>query len=262
MKKKLIALCLIVVLAAVAVVGGTLAYFTDADKDVNVMVSGNVEIVQNETDREGKAYVDNQKLMPAVYVGTLSYDGTATPISNDLSRTFPIWNQSVNGEIDKFITVTNKGTEAAYVRTIILMENTADNKLAEKIHGLWCDSDGQYRRWLTDDSGNEIQVSIGGVNYSIAVCTYNTALASGATTDPSLMQIFLDPSAENEWADLLVDSKLNIIAISQAVQVANFDGYTSAQALDTAFGTVTAENVLKWYNETGVKTTGELNVVS
>ena len=49
MKKKLIALCLIVVLAAVAVVGGTLAYFTDTDSEKNVFTTGDVDIPADET---------------------------------------------------------------------------------------------------------------------------------------------------------------------------------------------------------------------
>ena len=44
MKKKILALCLIVALAVTAVVGGTLAYFTDTDKETNTFTVGNVKI--------------------------------------------------------------------------------------------------------------------------------------------------------------------------------------------------------------------------
>ena len=44
MKKKILALCLVVALAATAVIGGTLAYFTDTDAETNVFVVGNVDI--------------------------------------------------------------------------------------------------------------------------------------------------------------------------------------------------------------------------
>ncbi len=255
MKKKLLSLCLAGCLAAVAMVGGTLAYFTDADKDVNVMTVGNVTIVQNETKRDNTAYEDKLDLIPAVYNGELAYDKEV--INSPNGNKFDAFDTTVENEIDKVITVTNTGTRDAYVRTIILMENTADNAICEKIHGMYCDSDGQYRVWQTNDDGSEVQVTVDEVTYSVAVCTYNTALAAGATSDPSLMQIFLDPTADNEWSEL-VGTEFNIIAISQAVQVEGFDD--AATALDTAFGKATAENVLKWVAETGIDTTADSNV--
>lgn len=51
MKKKIISLCLVVALLAIAVVGGTFAYLQDTDADVNVMTSGKADIIQNEQQR-------------------------------------------------------------------------------------------------------------------------------------------------------------------------------------------------------------------
>jgi len=44
MKKKILAITLCVVMAATAIVGGTLAYFTDEDEETNTFTVGNVEI--------------------------------------------------------------------------------------------------------------------------------------------------------------------------------------------------------------------------
>jgi len=44
MKKKIVSLCLVVALAATAVIGGTLAYFTDTEDEINVFTLGNVVI--------------------------------------------------------------------------------------------------------------------------------------------------------------------------------------------------------------------------
>ena len=260
MKKKILSLCLVMALAAVAVVGGTLAYFTDADKDTNTMVSGNVKIVQNETDRNGDAYKDGQKLVPAVYNGTLSYDGTMKNTdSTAADSTIAIWDETINNELDKVISVTNKGSEDAYIRTIVLMENTADNAICEKIHGLWCNGDGQYRVWATKADGTEDMVTIDDITYSIAVCTYNTALEAGETSEPSLMQVFLDPSATNAWNELLGDGEFSILALSQAVQAQGFED--AATALNTAFGEVNSTNVAKWWAETNTDTTGDANAI-
>lgn len=273
MKKKILALALCVAMVAIAVIGGSLAYFTDTDKDINVMTSGDVHIIQNETDRDGNAYKDKQDLYPAVYLekdengkwvpyngNNPAYDSTMASTDSN-GGTLNIWDESINNEIDKVISVTNTGSRDAYIRTIVLMENTADNAICEKIHGLWCDSDGQYRVWATNTDGSELQVEIYGTTYSVAVCTYETALAAGATSAPSLVQIFLDPTATNEWSELLQNNEFSIIAISQAVQTVGFEGYSSEVALNTAFGEVTAENVLNWFENSDIDTTGAYNVV-
>ncbi len=48
MKKKIVTLSLVVALAATAVIGGTLAYFTDTDEKTNVLTVGNVDIILTE----------------------------------------------------------------------------------------------------------------------------------------------------------------------------------------------------------------------
>lgn len=49
MKKKLTALCLVLALGVTAIIGGTLAYFTDTDKATNVMTVGNVDVTLYES---------------------------------------------------------------------------------------------------------------------------------------------------------------------------------------------------------------------
>lgn len=44
MKKKIFALCLVIALAATAIIGGTLAFFTDTDEETNTFTVGNVKI--------------------------------------------------------------------------------------------------------------------------------------------------------------------------------------------------------------------------
>ena len=244
MKKKIIALTVAAVLLMMAVVGGTYAYLKDTDGAKNVMVTGNVKIVQNETDRNGATFQQDQKLVPAVYNGTLSYDGESALYGK-------IFDETVDGEIDKFVTVTNTGTEAAYIRTILLFEDDEADKVGEKLHTLNDKSDGQEMVWLLDDQGKEIFVTIGGEKFAVAVCTYNTALAAGATSAPSLKQIFLDPSVDNEWFTL-VNGKYDIYAFSQAVQSAGFEDEGATVALNAAFGEVTADNVTAWLTSLGL----------
>ena len=197
MKKKIVSIAIVLCLAITAIAGATLAYFTDTDKDINVMVSGNVEIVQNETDRNGDPYAmydiygytsnditgfesyDPMMLYPAVYLkeveiedgktvmmpyngtnpdydATMSNTNTNTKFEENVPSELNIWDNVINNEIDKVISVTNKGSSDIFVRTIMLFENTADNALCEKVHTLWYDEKGIEWVMLEDGSGEDM----------------------------------------------------------------------------------------------------------
>lgn len=75
MKKKILALSVCVVMLAVAIVGGTLAYFTDTDAAENTFTVGNVDITLTEPNWEGTGSQD----APEVYPGEpLAKDPTVT----------------------------------------------------------------------------------------------------------------------------------------------------------------------------------------
>ena len=64
MKKKILSLTLVVCLLAIAVVGGTLAYFTDTDAKDNVFTVGNVDITLTETEWDSTGSVDAPEVYP------------------------------------------------------------------------------------------------------------------------------------------------------------------------------------------------------
>lgn len=263
MKKKILSLAMAVCLVAVAVTGFTLAYFTDEDSAVNTMVSGSVKIEQNETDGDGNAFKQGQKLIPAVFYEKetideeeiwVSYNGK-TPDCDAKSEKYDVdvWENSVKNVIDKFVTVTNTGSEDAYVRTLFLLR---DDEFGENND---CLSDFEYIRlnFNTDkdefenihilmNSGAKVRVTVDGVKYCIWVATYKNALGAGKTTVPSLCQLYLTPTATQDWYDGLNGTDYKILALSQAVQAKGFDDATTA--LDIAFGEVTPENVTEWFS--------------
>lgn len=80
MKKKIFAICLVVALAATAVIGGTLAYFTDDDEATNIFTVGDVKIdlTEPEWDETGS------KEAATVYAGEpLAKDPTVENIGNN-----------------------------------------------------------------------------------------------------------------------------------------------------------------------------------
>lgn len=241
MKKKIVSLALVVCLLAIAIVGGTMAYFSDTDEATNVMTVGGVTIRQDEWQRneEGtalEAYKDetNAPLMPVV--------GT---VANDTSKTFtvPGLNDSFymptgKNVKDKIVTVTNTGKSDAYVRTIILIESgTVNDKLSAQFSSAYENAAYGSHEIVAD-------VAIGNATYDAWVFTYNKVLAKDETAHPTMMAVWLKSNCTNEDVAGLADG--NVHCLSQGVQAAGFD--TASDAFNTAFGAVSAAKIAEWYN--------------
>lgn len=142
--KNVLYMGLSLVLVAAVSIGGTVAFLTSTDSDVNIMTAGNVNIAQNEYqyNRETNgfdAFENNKPALPAVFNnGIVNEDGTVTTnpawqlddndqqvaltFPNTDSDPFKIWSQNDHNIIDKFVTVKNNGKTAVYFRTIIAFE--------------------------------------------------------------------------------------------------------------------------------------------
>ena len=248
--KKVLAWVLTLAMTAALAVGGTLAYLTDTDEDVNVMTLGKVKIDQLEYERmdvessnenaDVQEFHDNKPLLPAVtekdfnYVPSDSYVDWEQ-IGKD-GYTSPIWDPSkINNEVDKMVFVKNKGDYDAYVRTVFAFEAGNYANLTEfksKVHLNINETDWTWK-W------NDAPVEIGGAKYFVATATYDAVLNPGALTEISLSQIVLDSSATNADVEAFGDT-YQVLVLSQGIQA---DGFTDANAaLNEGFGTVpTAE---------------------
>ena len=238
MKKKILALCLVVVLAVTAVTGATLAYFTDKDSATNVMTTGNVNILQNEKKTDGSDFVDDVPLMPMVDKRAEGEDFVVNGY----------YNTNVKNVVDKIVTVTNEAeagaeNQDAYVRTILAFETNvvynADGSVYGDAHDVYIGVLGDFT--YLKDGDDFVKIEVDGVEYVLAYKVYDAALAPAATTEPSLKQLFLAPTANNEVMDLFGE-EYTILALSQGTQVAGFNN--AADALDTAFGEINAANCL------------------
>ena len=239
MKKRILAICLVLALAAIAITGGTLAYLTDTDEVINTMTVGQVDIIQNERDQYGSdvVYDGTKKLLPMV---DNRADGEPTYVNG-------LFNPKMKNVIDKVITVTNdEKSQPAYIRTVLLFETVLSyaegtSNVNADLHYLYIGTlgDFEYVSYEAKDF-----VVIDGVTYAIAVCEYGGKIfAPGETTPASLKQFFLAHTAGNEFYDFF-GPQYNILALSQAVQADGFDN--AKTAFEKSFGAVTAENVLEW----------------
>lgn len=251
MKKKILAICLVVALVAILAVGNTLAYLTDKDQAENVMTLGRVDITQLEQERDASGnMVDFQQNKPLYPLVDLRTAGEEMFVDD-------LFNEKIKNVVDKFISVHNNGTRACYVRTIIAFESVRSYEPGSST--VYTDLHDHFflvKSGKSDVSGESYRleyldqyIELNGTEYVLAVCTYEKALQPGETTPYSLKQFALTSEAGNEVADTWFGTDYTILALSQAVQVAGFESVGAEYALDTAFGEITEANAQSWFSE-------------
>lgn len=225
MKRKSIVLAATaVMLMASLVVGGTLAYFTDDDQATNVFTTGDVEIDLTEN------FTQESKLVPATgsaQAGTLQ-----------------------NG-VTKEVFVTNTGSEDAYVRVHIAIPAILDNAQPDfdasknVLHFNYDSENVGEGKWdwsnatgtPYEGNWNFYEETIGGIAYNVYVVTYEGILASDATTESAMSQVYLDATTTNddiETINGILGENWKMYVVAEGAQEAGFaDAY---EALNTAFG--------------------------
>jgi len=201
MKRKLTAIGLVASMGAVAVIGGTLAYFTDTDEVTNVFTMGNVEIDlwENEVSADGKNLITNTK------VDTEQKYTMITPGST----------------YAKNPTVENKGDNDAYVRLKVTIENYEGFGLEEDAYQIFNAVD--ENTWTLSPDYEVYGSSI--------VYTYYHDDIMNKDDEATLFENFTMPGSVTN--DSFPDGfKINVIA--EAIQSENF---TNADAAWTAFDT-------------------------
>ena len=227
--KKMLLMCTAYVLVAALAIGGTLAYLTSQDSDVNVMTMGNVSIEQieqqwNEDNTALEDFDQDKPLYP--YVGELGWENTG--YEDGAFRQF-----TMNNVVDKYVSVKNTGTSDAFVRTLIAFELgnltieefdkyigasiNSYNGSEYKFNGAWKWDGLDYSNIIEDEDGNK---------YVVYTATHLAPLAPGEKTVPSLLQVYMDKAATNEIVEKLdsnSDGNYNILVLSQAIQSAGFE---------------------------------------
>jgi len=252
-KKKLVTLAMVFSMIAILAIGGTIAYFTDADYNENVMTLGNVAIDQIEQQRGENGleeFVDDKPLMPMVDArkdGEEFVDGE-------------YFHKNVNNVVDKIVTVKNTAEAGAinqdtYVRTIIAFETATEYEEGtdtvlrdgKEIFDTYIGTLGDFELLNRDT------IVIGGVEYVLAEKVYEEALEPQEVSDPSLKQIFLSDKANNEVMTLFGE-EYTILVVSQATQTAGFN--SADEALNEAFGDVEEVEdsvMIEWLTKTESK---------
>ncbi len=242
--KKFATMAISVGLIGAMVAGGSLAYLSDTDSDVNVMTLGNVQIeqIEQEWNADKSKLVDFTQAKPLLpYVGTLAW-GDRDEENDGAYRQF-----DMNNVVDKYVSVKNTGKSDAYVRTIIALEMGKYDNLTDFASsgiGLSVNSatgaEFPNMKWKWTD---DFMATIDGKNYNVMVAVHEDAVTPGETTIPSLLQVYLSKDAGNAEVEKLDgngNGTYDILVLSQAVQAQGFEN--AATALDAAFGDITTTN--------------------
>ena len=196
MKKKIVALCLCVALAVVAIGGATLAYFTDTDNETNTFTTGGVkiELIEQQRNADSSALVpfeNNKNLMPIV--------GSA---QGEQEIVGGVKLPTAENYVDKIMTIKNTGVSDAYVRIFVAVPTALQNGqtpnaprydvLHWNFNGDSC-AEGQW----TDEIVVANPTVINGVEYKIYSRTYTTALeANAVTATPAYIGFYLDKTVD------------------------------------------------------------------
>ena len=263
MKKKALTLCLAVALAATAVVGGTMAYFTDTAEATNTFTAGGVKIdlIEQQGNEDGTDlvdYVDGKTLMPIV--------GSAQ------GEKYTNGQPKAENYIDKIATIKNDGKSDAYVRAYFAIPSALDDGYDTFNAGLnvlhfnfgnnngvstfgnewnWKNASGTWKYYETE---------IDGVKYNVYYADYTKILKAGKTTEQFISGVYLDSHVDmdaqgnyidtrNQQADISIlagNVKCPVMAV--AVQAAGFDNADAAvtAAFGANFDPFKGTNVTNW----------------
>ena len=256
MKKKIVALCLCVALAVVAIGGATLAYFTDTKTAENTFTVGNVKIdlIEQERGENGlQNFTQNKVLLPIVGSAQGEKDEYGQPVAANY--------------VDKMITIKNTSKSDAWVRAYFAIPSALDDGFEESFNasmnilhfnfGNKVNEDGTLvttynNEWLwgsvakPEHSGwNYFETTIDGVAYNVYFADYYQPLAANATTEQFVSGVYLDSHvdmADGKYIDTrfpnadlsILEGTISCPVKAVAVQAAGFDN--AADAITAAFG--------------------------
>ena len=251
MKKKLTAIFLCVALVAIAVVGASLAYFTDTDEATNTFAVGNVKIELNEQQRGENGlepFEQNKKLYPIVGSAQGEKDALGMPTAKNY--------------VDKMVTIQNTGSEKAYIRAYFAIPSALDDgyetfnagmnvlhfNFGNKVeNGVVTSTEGHEWIWTHGSKWNYFETTLNdGIKYNVYYADYYQAVDAGATTEQLVQGVYLDKTFDIKdgkcyafGKEVTLDagwdwSKVSCPVFAIACQAEGFDN--AAAAMDAAFG--------------------------
>ena len=271
MKKKLTAIFLCVALAAIAIVGASLAYFTDTKSATNTFTVGNVKIdlIESRYHRQGSGGTGDTSIpAPSQTASGMKYvkDGVKAFTDDEIKKdaeTYKTDYLDVKGQnmvpgrrVAKSPYVINTGANDAYIRIRVMIPSAANNDYVNVHDGgvitnVWCSTSmlsGEFVNTKSGGKANEPYINKGavirdGVTYDVYTFIRVEPLAAGAMTEWNVWNnIGINKDATSEDIQKAIDAgaitatdgtmTLNVLVEADAIQA---EGFADAAAAWAAF---------------------------
>ena len=263
MKKKITAICLCVALLAVAIVGATLAYFTDTKSATNTFTVGNVKIdlIESRFHREGNDNSGDTSIPdPTQTASGMKYvtDGHKAFTDDEIKADAEKYSEYI-GERGKNMVpgrnfakcpyVVNTGANDAYVRIRVMIPHDGDVDNGGIINAQFCSSatdTGEFQHgangaiWPVVNENGYTDES--GLKYDVYTFTRNEPLKPGAMTEWNVWNfVGIGKNVTNADIETAIEKnviikaedgtlKLNVLVQADAIQAEGFADATAAFA--------------------------------
>ena len=236
MKKKITAIFLCVALVAIAVVGASLAYFTDTKSATNTFTVGNVKIdlIESKYHRTGSDNAGDTSVPdPTTKAAGMEFvpDGWTVFTDDEIkadAKTYATDYLAVKGKnmvpgrgVVKCPYVVNTGANDAYVRIRVMVPSAANNDFVDVKNGgvitnQWCSSafsngefiDGKGGGWNNAPKIDKASVTKDGVTYDVYTFTRTKPLAAGKMTEWNVWNfIGIDKAADSAEIQKAIDAR-------------------------------------------------------
>ena len=269
MKKKLLVLGLCVALAAIAIAGASLAYFTDTKSATNTFTVGNVKIdlIESRFHREGNDNSGDTTIPDPThkvvegdgmkYVATGHTMFTDDEIKND-AKTYATDYLAVKGEnmvpgrgVAKCPYVVNTGANDAYVRIRVMAPHDYEGSYRGFISAMFCSSatsSGEFQHGANGENWPVIEengyTDEDGLKYDVLTFTRIEPLKAGAMTEWNVINYVgvgkdvtsadIQTAIEKGFIKVSEDGTMtvNVLVQADAIQA---EGFADAAAAWAAF---------------------------
>ena len=268
MKKKLTAIFLCVALVAIAIVGASLAYFTDTDKATNTFTVGNVKIdlIESRYHREGNDNSGDTSIPdPAhkvtaddgmTYVTTGHTMFTDAEIKEDAAKYSDYIGEKGENMVPgrnfaKCPYVVNTGANDAYVRIRVMIPHDGDVDNGGIINAMFCStatSSGEFQQGANGENWPVVETNgytdENGLKYDVYTFTRTEPLKAGAMTEWNVWNfVGIGKNVTNVDIEKAIEKgvitktnngalSLNVLVEADAIQA---EGFANATAAWTAF---------------------------
>ena len=263
MKKKITALCLCVALLAVAVVGASLAYFTDTKTATNTFTVGNVKIdlIESRYHREGNDNSGDTSIPdPTQTASGMKYvtDGHKAFTDDEIKADAAKYSEYI-GERGKNMVpgrnfakcpyVVNTGANDAYVRIRVMAPHDYEGSYRGFINAMFCStatSSGEFQQGANGVNWPVVEANgytdENGLKYDVYTFTRTEPLKAGAMTEWNVWNfVGIGKNVTNADIEKAIENgvitktetgalSLNVLVQADAIQAEGFADATAAFA--------------------------------